>query len=51
MNLQLSCAFFLQGEGLPNGRLRERDGRYMLLDAAWKALDVLGARIAAASVD
>jgi hypothetical protein len=37
VNLQFSCSFFLQGEGTPNGRLRERAGR---LDA-WGALDRL----------
>jgi hypothetical protein len=51
VNLQFSCSFFLQGEGIPNGRLRERAGSYMVLDAAWEVLDVLGDRIAAASVD
>ncbi len=34
VNLQFSCSFFLQGEGIPNGRLRERAGRYVVLDAA-----------------
>ena len=35
MNLQFSCSFFLQGEGTPNGRLRERAGRLDVLDVAW----------------
>jgi hypothetical protein len=51
VNLQFSCSFFLQGEGIPNGRLRERAGRYVVLDAAWETLDALGAKIAAASGD
>jgi hypothetical protein len=34
MNLQVSCSFFLQGEGAPNGRLRERAGRWNMLDAS-----------------
>ncbi len=33
--LQFSCSFFLQGEGTPNGRLRERAGRLDVLDVAW----------------
>ena len=36
VNLQLSCSFFLQGKGTPNGRLRERAGRWDMLDAAWE---------------
>ena len=51
VNLQFSCSFFLQGEGIPNGRLCERAGRYMVLGVAWETLDALGARIAAASGD
>jgi hypothetical protein len=39
VNLQFSCSFFLQGEGTPNGRLRERAGRLDVLDEAWEALD------------
>jgi hypothetical protein len=35
VNLQFSCSFFLQGEGTPNGRLRERAGRLDVLDVAW----------------
>ena len=51
VNLQFSCSFFLQGEGIPNGRLCERAGRYMVLGAVWETPDALGARIAAASGD
>ena len=51
VNLQFSWSFFLQGEGIPNGRLRERAGRYMALGAVWETPDALGARIAAASGD
>ena len=40
MNLQFSCSFFLQGEGTPNGRLRERAGRLDVLDEAREALDI-----------
>jgi hypothetical protein len=39
VNLQFSCSFFLQGEGTPNGRLRERAGRLDVLDEEWEALD------------
>ena len=39
MNLQLSCSFFLQGEGTPNGRQRERTGRWYVLDVVWEAPD------------
>ena len=40
VNLQFSCSFFLQGEGTPNGRLRERAGRLDVLDVeCWGALD------------
>jgi hypothetical protein len=35
VNLQFSCSFFLQGEGIPNGRLRERAGRLDVLGVAW----------------
>jgi len=38
VNLQFSCSFFLQGEGTPNGRLRERAGRLDVLDEEWEAL-------------
>ena len=47
MNLQFSCSFFLQGEGTPNGRLRERAGRWDMF-AAWEAWIVRCAGIAAA---
>ena len=40
VNLQFSCSFFLQGEGTPNGRLRERAGRLDVLDEAREALDI-----------
>jgi len=33
-NLQFSCPFFPQGEGTPNGRLRERAGRLDMVSAA-----------------
>ena len=33
VNLQFSCSFFLQGEGTPNGRLRERAGRLAMVGA------------------
>ena len=39
VNLQFSCSFFLQGEGIPNGRLCERAGRVDGLDVAWESLD------------
>ena len=39
VNLQFSCSFFLQGEGIPNGRLRERAGRLDMVSAAGRALD------------
>ena len=39
VNLQFSCSFFLQGEGTPNGRLRERAGRLDMVDAGGGALD------------
>ena len=35
VNLQFSCSFFLQGEGTPNGRLRERAGRWDVLDVVY----------------
>ena len=38
-NLQFSCPFFPQGEGTPNGRLRERAGRLDMVSAAGRALD------------
>ena len=38
VNLQFSCSFFLQGEGTPNGRLRERAGRWYVV-AARDAMD------------
>ena len=39
MNLQFSCSFFLQGEGTPNGRLRERAGRLDMVGAGGSAMD------------
>ena len=39
VNLQFSCSFFLQGEGTPNGRLRERAGRLDMVGAGGSALD------------
>ncbi len=44
VNLQFSCSFFLQGEGIPNGRLRERAGRYVVLDAARETLEIANSR-------
>ena len=38
-NLQFSCPLFLQGEGTPNGRLRERAGRLDIVDVVWGELD------------
>jgi hypothetical protein len=35
--LQFSCSFFLQGEGTPNGCLRERAGCWDELDVVWEA--------------
>ena len=39
VNLQFSCSFFLQGEGIPNGRLCKRARRFDGVDAAWESLD------------
>ena len=47
MNLQFSCSFFLQGEGTPNGRLRERAGRWYVV-AARDATDSARERIVTA---
>ena len=38
--LEISCSFFLQGKGIPNGRLRERAGRLDGSDIAWETLDI-----------